>query len=88
MIVLIKEGSNMHKNVKKSNFEDTIGSMEKTSIYDAIVFAGVEGKGPLTPEEYRTVICKKRKMVRSDIKHQRTMSKLAKKIDWSKNENK
>lgn len=87
MIVLIKEGSKMHKNVKKSDFEDTIGSMEKTSIYDAIVFAGVEGKRILTPEEYRTVISKKRKMVRSDIKHQRAMSKLATKFDWSNNEN-
>lgn len=87
MIVLFKEGSKMHKKVKRSDFDDNIGSMEKTSIYDAIVFSGVEGKRILTPEEYRTVISKKRKLIRSDIKHQRTMSKLAKKFDWNNNEN-
>jgi hypothetical protein len=87
MMILIKEGSNMHKKVKKSDFEDTIGSMEKTSIYDAIVFTGVEGKSTLTTEEYRTIISKKQKLVKSDIKHQRNMKKLIAKFDWENNEN-
>ena len=77
----------MHKKVEKSDFYDTIGSMEKTSIFDAIVFTGVEGKQILTQEEYRTVISKKRKLIRSDIKHQRAMSRIANKLDWKNNEN-
>jgi len=87
MMVLFKEGSKMHKKVKISDFDDNIGSMEKTSIYDAIVFTGVEGKRQLTPEEYRTVTSKKRKLIRSDIKHQRAMAKMATKFDWKSNEN-
>jgi hypothetical protein len=72
----------MYKKIHKSDFEETLGAMNKTSIYDAIVYAGVNGKSILTQEEYRTVISKKRKMVRSDIKHQRNYDKIAKKMDW------
>jgi len=86
-MILFMEGIAMHKKLKKVDFYDTIGSMEKTSIFDAIVFSGVEGKNILTQEEYRTVISKKRKLIRSDIKQQRAMSKMAKKFDWKNNEN-
>lgn len=77
----------MYKKIHKSDFDETLGAMNKTAIYDAIVYAGVTGKSILTQEEYRTVISKKRKMVRSDIKHQRNYKKIATRIDWEQNEN-
>lgn len=77
----------MYKKIHKSDFDETLGAMNKTSIYDAIVYAGVTGKSILTQEEYRTVISKKQKLVRSDIKRQRKYDKIARKLDWEQNEN-
>ena len=77
----------MRKKISEADFEEIEGAMNKTSIYDAYVYAGVDGKNGITIDEYRTVISKKNKLVRSDIKHQRNLDKIAKKLDWSQNEN-
>lgn len=78
----------MRKKIDKNDFDEKNGSMEKISIFEALSYTGLTGKRFLSPDEYRTVISKKKKMVRSDIKRQRSMSKVAKKIDWKNNENK
>lgn len=82
------EGTKMHKKVSIQDFEETEGAMNKTSIFDALVYTGLSEKRELTIEEYQTVLAKKKKLVRSDIKHQRAISKCAKKINWiNTNEN-
>ena len=78
----------MHKKVSEYDFEETEGPMNKTSIYDALVYTGLSGNASMSIEEYNTVLAKKKKMVRSDLKHQRAISKCAKKINWEiSNEN-
>lgn len=77
----------MRKKIEKNDFDQTTSSMDKVSIYDALSHTGLTEKRFLSPVEYRTVMCKKKKMVRSDIKRQRSLDKMAKKIDWNSNEN-
>lgn len=76
------EGTKMHKKVSIQDFEETVGPMNKTSIYDALVYTGLSDKKEMTVEEYQTVLAKKKKLVRSDIKHQRAISKHATKLNW------
>lgn len=78
----------MRKKIDKTDFDQTSSSMDKVSIFEALTHTGLSEKRFLSPVEYRTVMCKKQKMVRSDIKRQRSMNKIAKKIDWNINENK
>lgn len=77
----------MRKHFNENDFEEIEGAMNKTAIFDALVYTGVAGKSSMTEEEYRTVLAKKKKMVRSDIKHQRGIDKYARKLDWNENEN-
>lgn len=77
----------MRKKFDENDLEEIEGAMNKTSIFDAIVYSGVSGKKSMTEDEYRTVLAKKKKLVRSDIKHQRAIDKYASKLDWNKNEN-
>ncbi len=82
------EGTKMQKKVSIQDFEETEGAMNKTSIFDALVYTGLSEKRELTVEEYQTVLTKKKKLVRSDIKHQRAISKHAIKLNWKiKDEN-
>lgn len=76
----------MRKKVDKSDFDQNFGSMDKVSIFEALAYTGLEDKKFLNPDEFRTVMNKKKKMVRSDIKRQRKMSKVATKIDWQDNQ--
>ena len=78
----------MRKKINKNDFDQTTSSMDKVSIFEALIHTGLTEKPVLSPVEYRTVMCKKKKMVRSDIKRQRSIDKIAKKIDWNNNENK
>lgn len=78
----------MRKKINKNDFDQTTSSMDKVSIFAALIHTGLTEKPVLSPVEYRTVMCKKKKMVRSDIKRQRSIDKIAKKIDWNNNENK
>lgn len=84
---LTKEGITMRKQVSKNDFEEIVGAMNKTAIYDAFVYAGISNKKDITQEEYETALAKKKKMVRSDIKHQRNINKAVTKIDWTINDN-
>lgn len=77
----------MRKKISEHDFEEIEGAMNKTSIFDALVYTGVAGKTEMTEDEYRTVLAKKKKMVRSDIKHQRSIDKYARKLNWNENEN-
>lgn len=81
-LISTMEGTKMHKKVNIQDFEETVGPMNKTSIYDALVYSGLSDKKEITVEEYQTVLAKKKKLVRSDIKHQRAISKHATKLNW------
>lgn len=76
----------MRKKVDKSDFDQNFGSMDKVSIFEALSYTGLDDKKFLNPDEFRTVMNKKKKMVRSDIKRQRKMSKVATKMDWQDNQ--
>lgn len=82
ILFLTMEGTKMQKKVNEYDFEETEGPMNKTSIYDALVYTGLEGHANMSIEEYDSVLAKKRKLIRSDLKHQRAISKYAKKINW------
>lgn len=88
ILFLTMEGTKMQKKVSEYDFEETEGPMNKTSIYDALVYTGLQGHVNMSIEEYDSVLTKKRKMIRSDLKHQRAISKCARKMNWGiSNEN-
>jgi len=70
----------MKKYIHPEDFEEIIGPMNKTAIYDAIVFNGLENKAILDNDDVRNVMAKKNKLVKSELKHQRNFSKTAKRL--------
>lgn len=81
-VPIIHWRTNMYKRVNFENFEEVEGAMNKTAIYDALVYTGLYKKERLNPEDIRELRAKKKKIVTSDIKHQRHISKIAKHLDW------
>lgn len=73
----------MYKKIEFEHFEESNGAMNKTAIYDALVYTGLYNKEKLNPEDIYTLYSKKKKIVTSNIKRQRHLSKIAKKIDWN-----
>jgi|AntRauMFilla1563_2_1112583.scaffolds.fasta_scaffold47167_2 threonyl-tRNA synthetase len=78
----------MKKNITKQDFDETVGPMNAVALEDAIAYVGVDLQKQLTHDDVSQVLAKKKKIVKSDVKHQRMISKTAIRMDWAISEDK
>jgi hypothetical protein len=72
----------MKKKITYDDFEELVGPMNSVALEDAICYTGLHNRERLTQDDIRTILAKKNKIIKSDIKRQRAMSKMALKMDW------
>lgn len=65
----------MRKKLQEEELEEVMGPMNSVAKHDALLLSGVLGKETLEAQEERLVRAKKKKMVRSTLKHDRALNK-------------
>lgn len=72
----------MKKKITYSDFEEIMGPMNSVAFDDAVNYAKASNQENLTQDDIRTIRAKKQKIVKSDLKRQRNISKMARRMKW------